>query len=453
MRFDRFSLLILIRVFLIVATSIVFAFLFARTDFLFSQVILIMVIILQTIELSWYSRRLIRELTKLMLAVRYRDVAVNFHMDHLGKDFASLSSGFRELISSVQEVKIEKEIQFQLLQIVIDRVSAGIIMYQDDGEILLMNESAAELLHIGKVSAWKFVREKANHFAGEVDSMAGSGRKLIELNDQGEERQLSVVVHFLTIREQSCRLVTFYDIRNEIEQKEIEAWYKLIRVLTHEIMNSVTPLGSLTDTILMLLEEDGRQKSLDRITEQQITDIRYSVQTIKKRSAGILNFVEDYRQLTHIPHPEMEEVQVKEMFDRILLLLKSMFELRNIQLIRKIEPDDLKIQADPDLMDQVLINLLTNAVHACTKTSRPVIELKAWAENNSPRIEVADNGSGISPDKMNKIFIPFYSTREGGSGIGLSFSKHVIYLHSGRIKVQSEPGIRTSFLIQFPQEP
>jgi signal transduction histidine kinase len=214
-------------------------------------------------------------------------------------------------------------------------------------------------------------------------------------------------------------------------------------------MNSVTPLGSLTDTILMLLEEDGRQKSLDRITEQQITDIRHSVKTIQKRSRGILNFVEDYRRLTHIPHPEVEEVLVTEMFDRILLLLKSMFEERNILLIRKTEPADLQILADPDLMDQVLINLLTNAVYACTKTDRPVIELSAWAENNGPRIEVADNGTGIPQDKMNKIFIPFYSTREGGSGIGLSFSKHVIHLHNGRIKVHSEPGTRTSFLIEF----
>jgi nitrogen fixation/metabolism regulation signal transduction histidine kinase len=415
--------------------------------------ILVIVILLQTIELTWFSRRLIRELTKFLLAIKYDDVTVSFHMDKLGKDFASLSGAFRELLKSIQEVKIEKETQYQLLQIVIDRISAGIIIYRDNGEILLMNESAAALLHTGKVSAWNFIREKAADFAAEVESLGGSGRKLIEFDDHGEERQLLAIVHFLTIRDDFCRLVTFYDIRNEIEQKEIEAWYKLIRVLTHEIMNSVTPLGSLTDTILMLLEEDGRQKSLDRINEQQITDIRNSVKTIQKRSAGILNFVEDYRRLTHIPHPEMENVRVKEMFDRILLLLKTLFEENNIRLIQQIDPEDLQIRADPDLMDQVLINLLTNAVYASSKTVEPVIELKAWVHDMAPRIEVADNGAGITSDKLNKIFIPFYSTREGGSGIGLSFSKHVIYLHKGRIKVQSDPGFRTSFLIQLPKEP
>ncbi|MBS0000083.1 MAG: ATP-binding protein [Cyclobacteriaceae bacterium] len=448
---DRFSISIMIRVFLIVAASLLFAFLFARTDFLFSQVIVIIIILIQTIELIWFSRRKIRELTKFLMAVKYGDVTVNFHLDHLGKDFQSMSGAFRDLVRSFHEVKIDKEAQFQLLQIVIDRIGAGIIVYKEDGEILLMNLSAAELLRIGKVSRWASIGEYVPDFTADVESMAGSGRKLVELNDRGEQVQLSVVVHFLTIREEFCRLITFHDIRNEIEQKEIEAWYKLIRVLTHEIMNSVTPLGSLTDTILMLLEENGQQKPLALITEQQITDIRKSVLTIQKRSAGIMNFVEDYRRLTQIPHPEMEKIFVEEMFDRVTLLLRNMMEERKISVIKKVDPAELCIEADPDLMDQVLINLLTNAIYASKNSGLPVIELKAWEFEDGQQIEVADNGTGISPDKMNKIFIPFYSTREGGSGIGLSFSKHVIHLHKGRIKVHSVPGKGTSFILEFPK--
>jgi len=446
---DRFSLLIFIRVLLLVITSLLFGFLFGRSDYLFSQIIMILIILVQTFELIWFSRRISRELSKFLMAIKYGDVTVNFNMDRLGRNFRSLSLSFRDLIRSFEDVKIEKEARLQLLQLIIDKISFGIIAYQVDGKILLMNQSAADLLDTHKLTSWEQIREHADDFALEIEQMGGSGRKLIETGNQ--EKQLSVMVHYLSIREIDCRLITFHDIRDEIEQKEIEAWYKLIRILTHEIMNSLTLLGSLTDTILMLLEEDGNQKAMEQISEQQIADVRSSVRTIRKRSAGILNFVEDYRKLTHIPHPELEEVLVRDLFEMVSRLLKSMLEENRIQIVSTITPEDLRISVDPNLMEQVMINLVTNAVYASEKAGSNKIELHAWVENDRPRMSVTDYGRGIDPDKMNKIFIPFYSTREGGSGIGLSFSKHVVHLHHGRIRVESLPGQKTIFTIELPQ--
>ena len=172
--------------------------------------------------------------------------------------------------------------------------------------------------------------------------------------------------------------------------------------------------------------------------------------TIRKRSMGILNFVEDYRKLTHIPHPEFEEVLVRDLFEGVTRFLKVMLEENHILVVSEISPEDLRIPMDPNLMEQVLINLVTNAVYASNQASKKRIELKAWLENNRPRIAVTDYGRGIDPDKMNKIFIPFYSTREGGSGIGLSFSKHVVHLHHGRIKAESRPGEMTTFTLELP---
>ena len=446
---ERFSFLVLIRVFLIVASCLIFAFLFARSDYLFSQIILLALIPLQTFELIRYSRKVSRELSRFLLAIKYGDVTVNFNMDKLGRDFKSLSFAFRDLIRSIQEVKIEKEAQLQLLKLIIDKISFGIIAYKEDGEILLMNQSSAELLEIPKVIHWQYIREHAGEFALQIEEMASAGRKLIESDNQ--EKQLSVVVHFLSIREERCRLITFHDIRDEIEQKEIEAWYKLIRILTHEIMNSLTPLGSLTDTILMLLEENGQQKPLEKINEQQIADIRSSVMTIRKRSMGILNFVEDYRKLTNIPHPQFDNVMVRDLFDGVTRFLNVMLEENHIHVVFEISPEDLRISMDQNLMEQVLINLVTNAVYASNRSSQKMIELKAWSDDKRPRIAVTDYGRGIDPDKMNKIFIPFYSTREGGSGIGLSFSKHVVHLHHGRIKVESKSGEKTTFILELPR--
>jgi two-component system nitrogen regulation sensor histidine kinase NtrY len=446
---DRYSLLILTRIILILASCTLFGFLFARSDYLFSQIILFILILIQTFDLIRFSRKMNHELAKFLLAVKYGDVTVNFNMDRLGRDFRSLSSAFRELIHSVQEMKIEKEAQFQLLQSIIDKISFGIIAYREDGEILLMNESSAALLEIPKATHWQYIEEKASEFATHVEEMTGSGRKLIEMDNQ--EKQFSVVIHFFTIREQVCRLITFHDIRDEIEQKEIEAWYKLIRILTHEIMNSLTPLGSLTDTILMLLEEDGNQKPIEKISEQQVADVRSSVMTIRKRSTGILNFVEDYRKLTHIPHPELEEVLARDLFDGVAHFLNGILKDNHIHLVKEISPEDLRLIVDPNLMEQVLINLVTNAIHASSRAVNKRIELRAWMENSRPRIAVTDYGHGIEHEKMNKIFIPFYSTREGGSGIGLSFSKHVVHLHHGRIKTESIPGEKTTFTLELPQ--
>jgi nitrogen fixation/metabolism regulation signal transduction histidine kinase len=443
--------MVLIRVLLILVSCLLFAFLFARTEYLFSQIITIILIILQSFELVWFSRRMSRELSKFLMAIKYGDATVNFNMDRLGRDFESLSSAFRDLIRSFLEGKIEKEAQFQLLQLIIDKISFGIIAYKEGGEILLMNQSAADLLYIQKATHWSFIREKANHFTAEIDEMGSSGQKLIEFNQQGNLAQLSVMLHFLTIREDACRVITFHDIRDEIEQKEIEAWYKLIRILTHEIMNSLTPLGSLTDTILMLLEENGHQKPLGKISEQQIADIRSSVMTIQKRSAGILNFVEDYRKLTHIPHPEFTKVIVQDLFRGVIRFLNSMLVENKIKVVTNISPGDLSMQMDQNLMEQVLINLVTNAIYASKNAKSRIIELMAWVEDHRFCIAVTDHGKGIDPDKINKIFIPFFSTREGGSGIGLSFSKHVIHLHHGRIKVESKPGAKTTFKIEIPE--
>lgn len=244
--------------------------------------------------------------------------------------------------------------------------------------------------------------------------------------------------------------MTFHDIRSEIEQKEIEAWYKLIRILTHEVMNSITPLSSLTETILMLLEEkNGKPKDSSEITNVQLDDIRKSLKTIQGRSEGILEFVDAYRRLTNIPHPEFEDVNLHELIVRVENLLKSDLERKNISFETSIQKKSLSITADKHLMEQVFINLVSNSVYALEGQKEPKIEIKAAKEKFNTCIEVTDNGKGISLDKIDKVFIPFFSTRDGGSGIGLSLSKQIIHLHHGRIKVKSTEGKGTTFRIEI----
>lgn len=448
---DRFTIYIIIRVLLLVLMSLLFGMIFSKPEYFFSQLIVSSVIFLQMIEMIRFARRSNKELTKFILAIKYGDVSVNFSDDRLGRDFRDLADSFREVITAFNKVKIEKESQFMLLQAIIDKISFGIIAFNEDAEVLLMNQSAIDFLKIERTKDWNFIKKHSGDFTRQVADMVEDGRKLVELGNGSGARQLSVYNHTLILMEKYCRVITFYDIQDEIEQKEIEAWYKLIRILTHEIMNSATPLTSLTDTILMLIEkQDGQQKDLKEISEENIQDIRSSVYTIKNRTEGILKFVDAYRKLTDIPHPEFDQVSLKDLCNSVTSLLAADFKKHNITITLNIQPDNLQLYCDRQLMAQVLINLMTNSMYALEDQPEARIEVMCSENNSRINIEVKDNGKGISQEIRNKMFIPFFSTRDNGSGIGLSFSKFVILQHGGRIKVESELNIGTRLTIDLP---
>ena len=450
---DRFSSLIMLRVLFIVIISLVFGIVFIRVEYLFSQIILGIILAGLTLEMIRFARRSNRELSKFILAIKYGDLSVNFSDDRLGRDFKELAGAFREVIQAYHREKIEKESQYQLLQSIIDHISFGIIAFNEEHDILLINQSAIELLNIERTKDWNYLIKHRPDFANQLEHMVRDGRKLIELGHGADMQQLSVYNHEIVLLEKQCRVITFYDIQAEIEQKEIEAWYKLIRILTHEIMNSTTPLISLTETVLMLLEDQkGHQKDLDEINVQNIRDVRFSVKTIKNRSEGILKFVEAYRKLTDIPHPEFATMLLSELFYSPVSLMAAEIEKKGIQVMTEIIPSDISLFCDRSLMEQVLINLITNSIYALERQKNPVIRIRAFENRNRITILVEDNGKGIDPDILQKIFIPFFSTREGGSGIGLSFSKFVILQHGGRIKMESRKNEFTKCIIDLPKE-
>ncbi|HLF35705.1 MAG TPA: HAMP domain-containing sensor histidine kinase [Cyclobacteriaceae bacterium] len=449
---DRYSISIFIRVIMLVLICLLFAFLFARTEYIFSQVIVFTLVVISTLELIRYTRKSSRELSRFLFAVRHGDVSMNFSHKDLPAEFHDLTDAFRELIYAIRDVKIDKEVHYRLLQGIIDRIGIGIIASRPGGDILLMNKSAAETLSVQIVNHWNHIKKRVPQFSKEIESLSEEGRKLVELENRHESVQLSISVNTIKVREEKCRVVTFHDIRDEIEQKEIEAWYKLIRILTHEIMNSVTPLASLTETMLMLTEdEQGNQKPVGTITDPVITDIRSSVKTIQSRTAGILQFVEAYRKLTNIPAAEFAFEKLEGLIIHVFELMKPELQKRGIKTELLINAESQHIRADRNLVEQVLINLISNSIYALEEILHPAIKITSETVGSRIHLSIIDNGRGIDPSKTDKIFIPFYSTREGGSGIGLSFSKQVMYLHDGRIRVNSEPGKGAVFTLDFPK--
>ena len=288
------------------------------------------------------------------------------------------------------------------------------------------------------------------HSPSELELLGDNGRKLIETHIHGETKILTVDVSTQTILEKPHKLITLQDINSEIEQKEIEAWHKLIRILTHEIMNSITPIASLTETMQsMLTDKQGEQKALSAINDETIQDIRFSLNTIQNRSEGLLHFVENYRKLTRVPKPVVEPVNISKFLGSIEKLMQETLQRHDITFSITVEDTKLTATLDPALIEQVVINLVTNSMHALEGRKDKVIQVKGYKQENKVTLEIADNGKGIPEKELKEIFIPFFSTKKEGSGIGLSLSKQIISQHGGTIKVSSVPEKGTSFYIQF----
>jgi signal transduction histidine kinase len=446
----RFGIFTVIRVFIILVLCIAFAFIFAKTDLFFSQIIIFTLIILLSFELIRFVNKTNKDLKKLFTLIKHQDFSASFSSHNLGNSFDDLAELFSDIIRSFGKIKIEKEAHLQLLQLIIDQINVAIVAVKDRQEIIFINTKATEILQIPGLSRWNVDIPQIHQIDEEVHEMKGHGQKLLELPVGEEIKQLAFQVSKTNFLDDELVLMTFHDIRSEIEQKEIEAWYKLIRILTHEVMNSVTPLSSLTDTILMLLEDKkGKPKGIADLTDEHLDDIRKSLKTIQGRSEGILDFVDAYRQLTNIPHPEFEAVLVGDLINNVKNLFNGELKQNGIIFSSWLQKPQLSITADKHLIEQVLINLVSNSIYALVGTDKPKIELNAFTDKYHTILEIIDNGKGIGPDKLEKIFIPFFSTREGGSGIGLSLSKQIIYMHHGRLKVKSTPGKGTTFRIEI----
>ncbi len=449
MVFRSFAVSVIIRVILLLATMLCLAVIFGRTDLFFNQIILVTLVVLQVYELIRYVTRTNQQLARFLLSIKNADFTIHFSKRKKDPAFQELHAAFREIIESYKQIKAEREAQYHYLKLIVRHIKVGIISLKGE-EIALLNQPAMDLLGIGQYHYWRNLKLSHPQFVQEIDQLKEGESKLVEMPVNGESKRLSVHVTSAVLLQQPYKIITFQDIENEINQNEMDAWHKLIRILTHEIMNSVTPIASLTETLVMLIEDEkGVPKKKEALQENFVEELAFSLKTIQKRSDGLLHFLDDYRKLTKVPAPQSEVFQVRALFDSVSRLMLGELKKQHIQFQIKITPEHLVIRADFRQIEQVLINLLTNGIQALRETPQPLLQLSAWQQNDRTILEVTDNGSGIDEDKLDKIFIPFFSTKDNGSGIGLSLSRHIMNLHGGTIRVHSLKGKQTSFYLYF----
>lgn len=365
-----------------------------------------------------------------------------------GTETDDLHIEFNAILAKLQEDQAEKEANYQYFRSVFQHLSIGLITYDEAGKVQIVNTAAKRMLniqHLINISEIENINKELHHA---IHHLRTGGSELIKIAHPDGIMQLSVYVIELILRDTKFKLVSLQNIQSELEEKEMEAWQNLVRVLTHEIMNSIAPISSLAATVKTDIE--SKMDTEIPVAAHDLEDYLMAISTIEKRSEGLINFVSDFRSLAHIPNPKFTAIRIKELFMQLETLMTRQFETNQIRTKCTVKPEDLILFGDRNLIEQVMINLIHNAIQAMEETSTKILKIDAFIdESGKIIIEVTDTGKGIEEEALSKIFIPFFTTKKKGSGIGLSLSKQIMRRHKGNIQVRSTLGEGTVFKLIF----
>jgi two-component system nitrogen regulation sensor histidine kinase NtrY len=453
MSFKNFRFNLTVRILILAVTMYLSFYLFViKSEYFIAPVIISLTIIFQITSLIRYVDKTNRELTSFLESIRFSEFTRTFHIEGMGSSFVDLNKAFNEVIEDFQKVRSEKEEHFHYLQTIVQNIDVSLIAYRVDGNIELINKAAKKLFQVTSLKNIKGLEPLSHELVDSLLNIKPGENKLVRVNDEEDILQLAIYATTIKIKDKIIILSTIKNIQNVLEEQETEAWQKLIRVLTHEIMNSITPIASLSSTLNNMLEDSGKpDKTVNKkVEDAAMGEIREALQTINKRSTGLLHFVNTYRNLTRIPKPNFKICHVSEIFKHIQKLMEEEIRQGQIQLIVSSDPEDMNITADEQLIEQVLINLIKNSIYALHNKKDGIIQLTGFL-NKRGRVtmQVTDNGPGILDDVLDKIFIPFFTTKPSGSGIGLSLSKQILRLHNGSITAHSIPDKETVFTLSF----
>ncbi|MBC3539620.1 sensor histidine kinase [Rufibacter sediminis] len=452
MGFKNFRFQVIVRVLLLVASVFLFFRLGFKSTLMATQVALGILIAVQTIALIRYIERTTERLIKFLNTIKYDDFSEVFSSRNEGKVFDELYQRYNEVIRKFRDIRSEKEATTQYYQAVVQHIGIGIITFKKTGEIQLINNAAKRLLQVPQLSHVEHLRREAPQLVEQLLTLPAGQSVVLHLKRGKERVPVSLFVVDLVMRGEDFRLASIQNIQRELEEKEMEAWQNLIRVLTHEIMNSVTPISSLAGSVAADIQDVLEAQPAEQILLQreETEDMGLALQTIERRSQGLVRFVQDFRSLARVPVPQQQFFSVPQMLKQLQTLFQEELIRENIVLEVNCPENGLQVLADRELVEQVLINLIRNAIHALADQPTKTLQLEAFPDQDSRVvIQVTDNGSGIAEEALEQIFLPFYTTKPTGTGIGLSLSRQIMRLHKGSLTVSSELGEGTTFTLRF----
>ncbi len=442
MKYKHFRIRLIIRLALILLLGYMTIFVWTKTYFWLVAIWMGLAVILLTIELIRFVERSYRELNNFLISVSQHDFS-NTYLDPSPKSTAvSLRPALANINQVFRSLRSEKESGFLYLQTVVEHISVALVCFDENETVQLTNQAAKDLFRKPYFHQIHGLKSIDPHLYQVVLHLKNGERELVELEGRAT---LAVRATEFILLDTSYKLVSFQNIKDELEEKEVESWQKLIRVLTHEIMNSVIPISTLSSVIREMLENTDFQS----LRDEDIEDLRHGLGTIEKRSAGLVNFVKAYKSLTKAYDLHVETIAVETLFGQVVTLLKAQLEAEQVQVVLE-TPQGLEVTADPEFIEQCLLNLMINALDAVKGRPTPQITLSA-AQNALGRvvIRIQDNGKGISPEVMENVFVPFYTTKPNGSGVGLSLTRQVMQLHKGNVQLHSKEEVGTTVLLTF----
>lgn len=410
-------------------------------------VILSPVLIYQIVNLYLFNNRTLDEWTGFVESIHYRDFSRYFETRRAPIDLQIMRKGFNEINTTFKVLSKEKETQYQYLQKILELVDTGILSYEEQsGSVVWMNESLKNMLQLSYLKTIHSLEKRDPYLYGQVFSLKPQESRVVKVTTERGSLKILISASAFQTEGKKYKLVAFQNVNEALEETESKAWEKLLNVMTHEIMNSIAPISSLAVTLKSRLQEsvaDLNNKS------GAVEDLELGIDTIKRRSEGLLKFAETYRHLNKINSLNLNKVYLRDMFENLHHLMLPTLREKNIDLQIVMKDPDLQLEVDINLFEQVLINLVVNGIEALKNHERGHIIISGFINANYKTvIKVEDNGSGMSPDLQEKIFIPFFTTKKNGSGIGLSLCKQILMLHKANIHVQSKEGVGTAFIIE-----
>ena len=399
---------------------------------------LFIILIIVVVNLVLYIEKTNIRLTHFLLSIKQGAFTSSFQGNKNGAVEAHLSAALNDIIKEFQKLNLEKESQFQYLKTLNENIGVGLISHSEDGNIEMLNPAAKNLIKKPFLRNINELKSIDSHLFETIKKLKPEEKQVIKTYIGGEMQQLSVQLKEFVVQQKPFKLILIQNLLFELDQKEVEAWQKLIGVLTHEIMNSVTPIASLSSAINAQLKD----QDINTLTAEDRDDIYTSLDTVEKRSKGLIKFINTYKEFSKTPDLTLRPFNLVEVVKRITQLLEPDMQQAEIKHALHAESQDIKVNGDQNLIEQVIINLLKNAIEAIDDSER-LIEIKIYHDLHRVRLSISNSGSGLSSTDIEKVFIPFYTTKKSGSGIGLSFARQIMKLHNGGISARSKNGTTT----------
>ncbi len=448
MVYKHYNRFLFIRILLIVLIPLFIGIIIAESLSPFFIVLLSVIEVILIYELINFLNSTNRQISYFIQAIKNDDTTLRFPIKTGSRIINDLHKSLNDLNVILQQTKVKSQIKEHYFSEIIQNIGVGIMIYNEKGFVTQINPAALELLGVQNLTHLLQIDRIDPKFKVELEAVSHLGKQVIILRKANEQIHIITRCSVINLEDENVKLITLQDIRGELERKELDSWVKLIRVLSHEIMNSLAPVTSISQSLLGIWKEkiETNPALLD---DEAVNSTLKGLEVISERGEGLIRFVQSYRMLTKVPVPQISEVSMKNLFDRLSILVSPMKEEYGISIKFNQPEPDFNVQIDEQLIVQIVINLVKNAAEALTGILNPYVEISCNSLFYSGNeISVKDNGPGIPKEIIDEIFIPFFTTKENGTGIGLSHSRQIMRAHGGTISCISKPG-ETIFKLQW----